>query len=170
MVKIYVGNLNYRTTEDGLRELFGQFGEVTNSVIIHDRETGRSRGFGFVEMTLVEEAYRAIEELHGHRFEGRPLTVNEARKSTRHPKMPSTALNGSESGDVAATSTSTSTPIDSAEATNGEVVAHEAGSTNRASEQNGVVPSVASGATESADERTESSEAETAESSVRSYS
>lgn len=79
MKKIYVGNLSYRTTEDTLRDLFSEYGQVESAAVITDRETGRSRGFGFVEMANDEEAATAIESLHGQDFEGRPLTVNEAR-------------------------------------------------------------------------------------------
>jgi len=76
---IYVGNLPYDTTRDDLVQLFQTFGTVTNGQVIIDKFSGRSRGFGFVEMTNDEEAQAAIEALNGSPFGGRPLTVNEAR-------------------------------------------------------------------------------------------
>lgn len=79
MTNIYVGNLNYRTTEDALRETFEAFGQVDRVNIITDRETGRPRGFGFVEMADEASAKQAIEELNGKELEGRTLTVNEAK-------------------------------------------------------------------------------------------
>jgi len=78
-VQIYVGNLAYRMREDVLRELFEQFGEVTDVKIIKDRLTGRSKGFGFVEMTDKEEAEKAIQKLDGSEVEGRNIRVNVAR-------------------------------------------------------------------------------------------
>ena len=80
--KLYVGNLSFRTTSDELRELFAQAGEVESASIIEDRETGRSRGFAFVEMTTPEGATAAIELLNGKEVGGRNLTVNEARPKT----------------------------------------------------------------------------------------
>lgn len=77
--RIYVGNLSFKTTADGLRDAFSQFGEVTSSTVVSDRETGRSRGFGFVEMAEIADGQRAIEAMHGNDFEGRTLIVNEAR-------------------------------------------------------------------------------------------
>jgi RNA recognition motif-containing protein len=77
--RLYVGNLNFRTTSEDLRELFSQFGEVESASVVEDRETGRSRGFGFVEMATSEGAAAAIAECNGKDFGGRPLTVNEAR-------------------------------------------------------------------------------------------
>lgn len=79
MTNIYVGNLSYRATEDQLREAFGQYGQVSQVSIIMDRETGRSRGFAFVEMPNNEEAQSAIENLHQQEVAGRRVTVNEAR-------------------------------------------------------------------------------------------
>jgi len=78
-VQIYVGNLAYRMREDTLKELFGQFGEVTSVKIITDRMTGRSKGFGFIEMTEKEEAEKAIQQLNGSEVEGRNIRVNVAR-------------------------------------------------------------------------------------------
>ena len=82
VMRIYVGNLNYRTTEEGLAELFGEFGEVANSTVVTDRQTGRSRGFGFVEMKNDEETRKAIKKINGHEFEEQTLTINEARPRT----------------------------------------------------------------------------------------
>ncbi len=79
MVNIYVGNLPYSTTEQDLQDLFGQHGQVEKSSIIIDRQTGRSRGFGFVEMPNEEEGHAAITALNGFDMGGRKLTVNEAR-------------------------------------------------------------------------------------------
>lgn len=76
---IYVGNLAWAVTDDDLRELFSQFGAVKSAQVIQDKETGRSRGFGFVEMPDDTEAAKAIAELNGRDSGGRPLTVNEAR-------------------------------------------------------------------------------------------
>lgn len=78
-MKIYVGNLSFRTTEEDLRLLFEQYGGVDEAAIVMDRETDRSRGFGFVTMQNDGEAQAAIEALNGQEFEGRTLTVNEAR-------------------------------------------------------------------------------------------
>ena len=77
--KLYVGNLNFRTTGDELRDLFSQAGEVESASVVEDRDTGRSRGFGFVEMATAEGATAAIEQFNGKDFGGRNLTVNEAR-------------------------------------------------------------------------------------------
>lgn len=78
-MKIYVGNLNYRTQEDALEALFSNFGQVDEVVILNDRETGRSRGFGFVTMPNDDEAREAIEKTNNTEFEDRTLKVNEAR-------------------------------------------------------------------------------------------
>jgi cold-inducible RNA-binding protein len=78
-MRLYVGNLNFRTTSDELRELFSQAGEVETASVVEDRETGRSRGFGFVEMVTSEGGQAAIEMFNGKDFNGRALTVNEAR-------------------------------------------------------------------------------------------
>ena len=76
---LYVGNLSFQTTADDLREAFERYGNVTRAQVVSDRETGRSRGFGFVEMANDAEAQKAVEALNGSPFQGRPLTVNEAR-------------------------------------------------------------------------------------------
>ncbi|MEZ6234133.1 MAG: RNA-binding protein [Phycisphaerales bacterium] len=78
-MKIYVGNLSFQTTEDRLRELFEEHGQVASATLVMDRETGRPRGFGFVEMNDAGEAQNAINALNGQNIDGRDLTVNEAR-------------------------------------------------------------------------------------------
>ncbi|MCP4713319.1 MAG: RNA-binding protein [Planctomycetes bacterium] len=79
-MNIYVGNLSYDTTEDGLRVLFEEFGQVESVSIIKDRETGRARGFGFVQMPDSGEGQKAIDEVNGKDLDGRNLKVNEARE------------------------------------------------------------------------------------------
>lgn len=79
MKNIFVGNLNYSASEDELRQMFEQFGTVDRVSLITDRDTGRPRGFGFVEMPNDEEGDRAIEELNGVELGGRALNINEAR-------------------------------------------------------------------------------------------
>ena len=81
--KLYVGNITFATTSEDLRELFSQHGEVTDAIVIQDRETGRSRGFGFVELASDEAANAAIEALNGTNIDGRDLTVNVARERSR---------------------------------------------------------------------------------------
>lgn len=78
-MNIYVGNLSFSSTSGDLEELFGEYGQVESAAVISDRETGRSRGFGFVEMASDDDARRAIEELDGAEVGGRNLKVNEAR-------------------------------------------------------------------------------------------
>jgi cold-inducible RNA-binding protein len=78
-VKLYVGNLTFNTTEQDLEEQFGRFGQVNSASIITDRDTGRSRGFAFVELDSKESAQAAIEALNGKELDGRALTVNEAK-------------------------------------------------------------------------------------------
>ena len=84
-MNIYVGNLPYSTTPDDLREVFSAFGEVAAARIVNDRETGRAKGFGFVEMNNDDEARRAIEALNGNDIGGRKAVVNEARP--REPRQ-----------------------------------------------------------------------------------
>lgn len=79
MKKLYVGNLNYSTTEEEVRELFSQVGDVESVQLITDRETGRAKGFGFVEMATEEASQEAIRRFNGYNLGNRPLTVNEAR-------------------------------------------------------------------------------------------
>ena len=77
--KLYVGNLSFRTTSEELRDAFAAAGTVESASVIEDRDTGRSRGFAFVEMATAEEAAAAIEQFNGKDFGGRNLTVNEAK-------------------------------------------------------------------------------------------
>jgi RNA recognition motif-containing protein len=79
MIKIYVGNLSFKTDEGALRAAFEAHGEVVSASIVMDRETGRSRGFGFVEMSNDDQARAAITAMNGQNLDGRDLTVNEAR-------------------------------------------------------------------------------------------
>ncbi|PLX67442.1 MAG: RNA-binding protein [Denitrovibrio sp.] len=85
-MNIYVGNLPYKAQEDEINDMFKAFGDVASVRIITDHETGRSKGFGFVEMEDDEQAKAAIDDLNGVEMEGRPLTVNEARP--RAPRQP----------------------------------------------------------------------------------
>jgi RNA recognition motif-containing protein len=80
--KLYVGNLGYGVTDSDLEKMFAAHGTVQSAQVITDRDTGRSKGFGFVEMTNDQEAQAAIQALNGHDAGGRPLTVNEARPKT----------------------------------------------------------------------------------------
>ncbi|MSR47035.1 MAG: RNA-binding protein [Planctomycetes bacterium] len=77
--KLYVGNLPYSTTSEELNQMFAAHGGVKSADVIMDRETGRSKGFGFVEMTTDDDAKKAIDGLNGQKMNGRPLTVNEAK-------------------------------------------------------------------------------------------
>lgn len=77
--KLYVGNLSYQFSTEDLRSLFEPMGPVVSAQVITDRETGRSKGFGFVEMETDQAAQKAIDELNGQSQDGRPLTVNEAK-------------------------------------------------------------------------------------------
>jgi len=79
MKNIFVGNLDFHVAEDDLRQLFVQFGQVDRVSLMTDRDTGRSRGFAFVEMTNNDEGEKAIAQLNGSQFSGRTLNVNEAR-------------------------------------------------------------------------------------------
>jgi RNA recognition motif-containing protein len=85
MKRLYIGNIKWTVTDDQLKTVFSEVGTVVSANIILDRETGRSRGFGFVEMSSEEETKKAIETLNGKNIDGRALTVNEAR-----PEMPGT--------------------------------------------------------------------------------
>lgn len=77
--KLYVGNLSFSTSNEDLHELFSKIGTVESANVVEDRDTGRSRGFGFVEMSSKEEADNAIQQYNGKEIEGRSLTVNEAK-------------------------------------------------------------------------------------------
>ena len=78
-MKIYVGNLSFNTSNQDLTDIFGEVGTVTSANVIEDRETGRSRGFGFVEMATQADGEKAISELNGKEVDGRALKVNEAK-------------------------------------------------------------------------------------------
>lgn len=84
--KLYVGGLPYSATEDAVKEYFSAAGTVESVNIITDKFTGRSKGFGFVEMSTEEEAQKAIEMFNGKEFDGRTLTVNEARPMEERPR------------------------------------------------------------------------------------
>lgn len=83
--KLYVGNLSYSTNDDALRTFFSQAGTVESASVLMDKMTGRSRGFGFVEMASDEDAAKAVETLNGQELDGRKLVVNEARPMTDKP-------------------------------------------------------------------------------------
>ena len=85
-MNIYVGNLSWGLNQDNLEQLFAEFGPVKSANLIEDRETGRSKGFGFVEMDNTEDGERAIEELNGKEIDGRNLTVNVARPREERPR------------------------------------------------------------------------------------
>jgi RNA recognition motif-containing protein len=86
-IKLYVGNLAFQTSSEDLHQLFSQAGTVESASVIEDRETGRSRGFGFVEMASREEGQKAIEQFNGMEFGGRNLNVNEAKpREERGPR------------------------------------------------------------------------------------
>jgi RNA recognition motif-containing protein len=85
-MKLYVGNLSYGMTDSDLQNLFEQYGTVVSAQIIMDRDTGRSKGFGFVEMSTTEEGQAAIQALHDQEVSGRKLTVNEARPREDRPR------------------------------------------------------------------------------------
>ena len=84
-MNIYVGNLSFETNDEQLRELFAQFGQVSSASVIMDRVSGRSRGFGFIEMSDAAEAQKAIDEMNDKEVNGRPLKVNEAKERSERP-------------------------------------------------------------------------------------
>ncbi len=86
MKKLYVGGVSYSTTENGLRDAFSKAGEVVSAAIITDKMTGRSKGFGFVEMATADGANAAIDMWNGKELDGRKLTVNEARPKEERPR------------------------------------------------------------------------------------
>ncbi len=88
-MNIYVGNLSYNVTQNDLQDLFSQYGEVSSAAVITDKMTGRSKGFGFIEMPQSSQAESAIAELNGKDFKGRNLTVNEARPKPERTSRPS---------------------------------------------------------------------------------
>ncbi|VTT96775.1 rna-binding protein : Putative uncharacterized protein OS=Gemmata sp. Wa1-1 PE=4 SV=1: RRM_1 [Gemmataceae bacterium] len=83
--KLYVGNLSYDVTDDQLRDMFAPYGAVQTAQVVSDRDTGRSKGFGFVEMGSEQEAQAAIAGMHGQMSSGRSLTVNEAKPRESRP-------------------------------------------------------------------------------------
>lgn len=83
--KLYVGNLSYSIRDNDLEQAFGQYGSVASAKVMMERDTGRSKGFGFVEMGTDAEALAAIEGMNGHQLDGRALTVNEARPMEPRP-------------------------------------------------------------------------------------
>lgn len=85
-MNIYVGNLSYRMSDKELEEVFAEFGAVKSAKVITDRETGRSKGFGFIEMETAEAGNQAIEALNGNECQGRTLRVNEARPREERPR------------------------------------------------------------------------------------
>jgi RNA recognition motif-containing protein len=85
-MNIYAGNLSYSVTDEDLKEIFGAYGEVSRANVISDRETGRSKGFGFVEMSVDAEAKQAIDSLNGKDVKGRAINVNEARPRPERPQ------------------------------------------------------------------------------------
>jgi RNA recognition motif-containing protein len=98
-MKLYVGNLSFQTTSDDLQQLFAQVGTVESATVVEDRDTGRSRGFAFVEMASNEEGQKAIEEFNGRDLNGRNLTVNEARpREDRGHRGGSRGFGGNRSG------------------------------------------------------------------------
>lgn len=86
-MNIYIGNLPYALTDDELRDLFGQFGEITSATVIRDRETGRSKGFGFVEMPSQSAGDEAIKSLNDTELKGRKIVVNQARPRQERPRF-----------------------------------------------------------------------------------
>jgi RNA recognition motif-containing protein len=99
-MKLYVGNLSYETSESELRDAFAEYGEVASAKIIMDRDTGRSKGFGFVEFNDDDAARKAMASLNGAEFKGRSLTVNEARpQAERGPRGGDNRSRGSFRGD-----------------------------------------------------------------------
>ena len=96
--KLYVGGLPYSTTDDQLKEAFAQAGSVSSAVIIMDKMSGRSKGFGFVEFANDEDAAKAIDMMHGKDFGGRTLTVNEARPLEERPRRDSNRGGGGDWG------------------------------------------------------------------------
>ena len=91
--KLYVGALSWDTTDDGLRQAFGPYGQITEAKVITDRDTGRSRGFGFVTFARDEDAKEAISKMHGTSLDGRNITVNEAQERGPREGRPSGGRN-----------------------------------------------------------------------------
>ena len=98
MLNLYVGNLPYSMNDQELNELFSQVGDVQSARVMSDRETGRSRGFGFVEMADDDAGHEAIEKLNGHDIDGRALVVNEARPREERPRRSGGGFGGGGGG------------------------------------------------------------------------
>lgn len=96
--KLYVGNLSWGMNDDSLKDAFAQSGSVVSAMIIKDKMSGRSKGFGFVEMATEEEAQAAIASLNGKELDGRAITVNEARPMEERPKRDFNDRGGSRGG------------------------------------------------------------------------
>lgn len=92
--KLYIGNLPYSTTSDSLKSLFSEVGNVTSAQVMSDKFSGRSRGFGFVEMSTPEEAQSAIDKFNGYELDGRKIVVNEARPMTERSERPRRTFGG----------------------------------------------------------------------------
>jgi RNA recognition motif-containing protein len=92
--KLYVGNLPYTTRDDDIQQAFSPFGTVASAKVMIERDSGRSRGFAFVEMSSEAEAHAAIEGLHGQPFAGRDLVVNEAKPQEARPARPASGRGG----------------------------------------------------------------------------
>lgn len=86
--KLFVGSLSYQATDDDLRDAFASVGQVVSAKVIMDRDTGRSKGFGFVEMATEEEAAKAVKEMDGKEIAGRAVVVNEARPQEKRERRP----------------------------------------------------------------------------------
>ncbi|MCP9612260.1 RNA recognition motif domain-containing protein [Coprobacter tertius] len=97
-MNIYVSNLSFNTTDESLGGLFSEYGEVTSSKIITDRDTGKSRGFGFIEMSSEEEGQNAISKLNESEFEGKTINVNVARPKTERNSSGYNSRNGYNGG------------------------------------------------------------------------
>lgn len=110
--KLYVGNLPYAATDADLQAEFGQFGAVVSAKVIFDRETNRSKGFGFVEMASDEDAVKAIAALNGAQFEGRSLTVNEAKPMAPRTRPTAAPDNRVEYGNRTSDDYGNTAPID----------------------------------------------------------
>lgn len=96
--KLYVGGLSYDTTEEGLKDAFAKAGTVESAIVITDRMSGRSKGFGFVEMSSDEESTKAMEMWNGKELDGRTLTVNEARPMESRPPRRDSNRDGGDRG------------------------------------------------------------------------
>ena len=92
--RLFIGNLPYSATEQQLTEIFSEAGKVESATIITNRQTGRSKGFGFVEMSSDAEADKAVSKLNGYSFDGRSLVVSEARPMVPREQMPASDQNG----------------------------------------------------------------------------